>query len=78
MSGKRDGFPSARIEGLCGVLNPAVVTIVISGITRQNVREVIRAGTSGFAVISDLLGGPAIRERAREFLRKWEEETGRR
>jgi thiamine-phosphate pyrophosphorylase len=52
--------------------------IAISGITRQNVREVIRAGASGFAVISDLFGGPAIRERAREFQRIWEEETGRR
>lgn len=52
--------------------------IAISGITRQNVREVIRAGASGFAVISDLFGGPDIRERAREFLRIWEEETGRR
>lgn len=78
MSGKRDGFPSAWIEGLYGVLDPAVVTIAISGITRQNVREVIRAGASGFAVISDLFGGPAIWERAREFLRIWEEETGRR
>jgi thiamine-phosphate pyrophosphorylase len=50
--------------------------IAISGIARKNVREVIRAGASGFAVISDLFGGPDIRERAREFLRIWEEETG--
>ncbi|MDH3237583.1 MAG: thiamine phosphate synthase [Deltaproteobacteria bacterium] len=78
MSGKRDGFPTARIEALYGVLDPAVVTIAISGITRQNVREVIRAGASGFAVISDRFGGPAIQGRAKEFLRIWEEETGRR
>jgi len=105
MSGKRDGFSSARQEGAdtigVGAIfqtmtknnarkerGPKLIAevagavslpaIAISGITRQNVREVIRAGASGFAVISDLFGGPAIRERAREFLRIWEEETGRR
>lgn len=51
-----------------------IPVIAISGITRRNVREVIRAGASGFAVISDLFGGPGIRERAREFIRIWEEE----
>jgi thiamine-phosphate pyrophosphorylase len=104
MSGKRDGYSSARQEGADYIsvgaifrtmtkndaLEPrglklaevagavSLPAIAISGITRQNVREVIRAGASGFAVISDLFGGPAIRERAREFLRIWEEETGRR
>jgi len=105
MSGKRDGFSSARQEGAdyIGVgaifrtitkndaLPPrgpkliaevagavSLPAIAISGVTRQNVREVVRAGASGFAVISDLFGGPAIRERAREFIRIWEEETGRR
>ena len=40
----------------------------------ENVRGVIRAGASGFAVISDLFGGPGIRERAEEFTRIWDEE----
>ncbi len=56
----------------------AAVTIpalAIAGITRHNVRDVIRAGASGFAVISDLFGGPGIRERAEEFARIWDEET---
>ena len=52
----------------------AIPAIAISGITRANVREVIRAGASGFAVISDLFGGPGIRERAEEFARIWDEE----
>ncbi len=52
----------------------SVPAIGISGITRGNVREVIRAGASGFAVISDLFGGPGVRERAEEFVRIWEEE----
>ena len=52
----------------------AIPAIAIAGITRSNVREVIRAGASGFAVISDLFGGPGIRERAEEFARIWEEE----
>lgn len=54
----------------------SVPAIAISGITRANVREVIRAGASGFAVISDLFGGPGIRERAKEFVGIWEEEKG--
>lgn len=52
----------------------AIPAIAIAGITRSNVRDVIRAGASGFAVISDLFGGPGIRERAEEFARIWEEE----
>ncbi len=52
-----------------------IPAIAISGITRRNVRDVIRAGASGFAVISDLFGGPGIRERAGEFTRIWDEET---
>jgi thiamine-phosphate pyrophosphorylase len=65
------GGPKLVAEVARSVSLPA---IAISGITRENVREVIRAGASGFAVISDLFGGPEIRERAREFLRIWEEE----
>ncbi len=53
-------------------------TVAISGITRGNVREVIRAGASAFAVISDLFTGPGVRERTVEFLKIWEEETSRR
>jgi thiamine-phosphate pyrophosphorylase len=68
------GGPKLVAEVARSVSLPA---IAISGITRENVREVIRAGASGFAVISDLFGGLEIRERAREFLRIWEEEKNR-
>jgi thiamine-phosphate pyrophosphorylase len=52
-----------------------IPAVAISGITRSNVREVIRAGAAAFAVISDLFTGPGVRERTGEFLRIWEEET---
>lgn len=55
-----------------------IPAVAISGITRKNVREVIRAGAAAFAVISDLFAGPGIRERTKEFVRIWEEETARR
>lgn len=51
--------------------------VAISGITRGNVREVIRAGADAFAVISDLFSGPGVRERTEEFLRIWETEKTR-
>ena len=76
---KNDALPPGGTKLIAEVAGAvSLPAIAISGITRQNVREVIRAGASGFAVVSDLFGGPAIRERAREFLRIWEEETGRR
>ena len=56
----------------------SIPTVAISGIARKNVREVIRAGASAFAVISDLFTGPGVRERTVEFLKIWEEESSRR
>jgi thiamine-phosphate pyrophosphorylase len=55
----------------------SVPAVAISGITRENVRAVIRAGAAAFAVISDLFTGPGVRERTEEFLRIWETEAGR-
>jgi thiamine-phosphate pyrophosphorylase len=51
-----------------------VPVVAISGITVGNVREVIRAGASAFAVISGLFGAPDVEARAREFVGIWEEE----
>ncbi|NJD63032.1 MAG: thiamine phosphate synthase [Deltaproteobacteria bacterium] len=53
----------------------SIPAVAISGITRVNVREVIRAGASAFAVISDLFTGTGVRERTGEFIRIWESET---
>ena len=73
---KRDAAEPRGLRLLAEVAAAVTIpTIAIAGITRGNVREVIRAGASGFAVISDLFGGPGIRERAEEFIRIWEEET---
>jgi len=55
----------------------SIPAVAISGITRGNAREVIRAGAAAFAVISDLFTGPGVRERTEEFLRIWEIETAR-
>ncbi len=55
----------------------AIPVVAISGITRDNVREVIRAGAAAFAVISDLFSGPGVRGRTEEFLRIWETEKAR-
>lgn len=54
-----------------------IPVVAIGGITRMNVREVIRAGASAFAVIADLFSGEGIRGRTEEFLRIWEAETRR-
>jgi thiamine-phosphate pyrophosphorylase len=74
---KRDALEPRGPRLIAEVASAVSVPIVaIGGITRQNVREIIRAGASAFAVISDLFGAPDVRERTREFLRIWEEEKG--
>jgi thiamine-phosphate pyrophosphorylase len=55
-----------------------IPTVAISGITRENVHEVIRAGASAFAAISDLFAGEDVRRRTREFMGIWENEKARR
>ncbi len=52
-----------------------IPVVAIGGIRRENVREVIRAGACAFAVISDLFGGPDVRERTEEFLEIWRQES---
>jgi thiamine monophosphate synthase len=42
--------------------------VAIGGITLQNACEVVAAGADSVAVIGDLLNGPDLRARAREFL----------
>lgn len=67
--------PGLVAEVAAAVSIPAVA---VSGINRGNVRKVIRAGASAFAVISDLFIGPGIRQRTEEFLRIWKDEKDRR
>jgi thiamine-phosphate pyrophosphorylase len=71
-------FPTASKEnpdpvvGLEGLREARRVTrkplVAIGGITLQNARELLAAGADSVAVIGDLLNGPDIRGRAREFL----------
>jgi thiamine-phosphate pyrophosphorylase len=70
-------FPTASKEnpdplvGLEGLREARRVTrkplVAIGGITLQNAREVLAVGADSVAVIGDLLNGPDIRGRAREF-----------
>ncbi len=75
---KGDALPP-RGPGLVAEVASAVSlpAVAIAGITRENVREVIRAGAAAFAVISDLFTGPGIRRRAEEFVAIWESERAR-
>ena len=52
-----------------------IPVVAIAGITRTNAARVLQAGASAFAVASDLFAGEGIRERTREFLSIWEDET---
>ena len=71
-------FPTASKEnpdpvvGLEGLQKARRVTrkplVAIGGITLQNAPELLAAGADSLAVIGDLLSGPDIRARAREFL----------
>jgi thiamine-phosphate pyrophosphorylase len=71
-------FPTASKEnpdpvvGLEGLRDARRVTgkplVAIGGITLRNAREVLAAGADSVAVLGDLLNGPDIRGRAREFL----------
>jgi thiamine-phosphate pyrophosphorylase len=71
-------FPTASKEnpdpvvGLAGLREARRATgkplVAIGGITLRNAREVLAAGADSVAVLGDLLTGPDIRGRAREFL----------
>ena len=75
-STKRDAA-TPRGLGLVGEVVGAVMipVVAIAGITRENAGAVLRAGASAVAVISDLFGTDGVRERTREFITIWENET---
>jgi thiamine-phosphate pyrophosphorylase len=67
---KENPDPVVGLEGLREARRATGKPLVaIGGITLQNAREVLAAGADSVAVIGDLLEGPDIRARAREFLR---------
>jgi thiamine-phosphate pyrophosphorylase len=66
---KENPAPVVGLEGLREARRVARKPLVaIGGVTLQNAREVLAAGADSVAVIGDLLNGPDIRARAREFL----------
>jgi len=68
-TGKENPDPVVGLEGLREARRVTRKPLVaIGGITRQNAREVLAAGADSVAVIGDLLNGPDIQARAREFL----------
>lgn len=56
----------------------SIPVVAIAGITRGNAASVLRAGAAAFAVISGLFAGEDVRERTKEFVALWENETRRR
>lgn len=56
----------------------SIPAVAIAGITRENVRPVIRAGAAAFAVASALFACADVAGAAREFIRIWEEEKASR
>ncbi len=68
-TGKENPDPVVGLEGLQEARRVTRKPLVaIGGITLQNAREVLAAGADSVAVIGDLLNGPDIQKRAREFL----------
>ncbi len=68
-STKKNHAPVLGLDGLaaiCGQLERPVVAI--GGIRLEHLEEVLAAGASSVAVISDLVGHPAIEERTGKFL----------
>jgi thiamine-phosphate pyrophosphorylase len=76
-TGTKGDAVAPRGTGLVSEVAGAVTVpvVAIAGITRANVPLVLRAGADAFAVISDLFAGNGVRERTREFLSLWENET---
>jgi thiamine-phosphate pyrophosphorylase len=66
---KESPDPVVGLEGLREARRATGKPLVaIGGITLQNACEVVAAGADSVAVIGDLLNGPDLRARAREFL----------
>ena len=75
-STKTDGAPPLGLDGLgaiCRQIDRPVVAI--GGIRLEHVEDVIRAGASAVAVISDLIGHKDIESRTRRFLEKLKRTT---
>ncbi|ALV62095.1 Thiamin-phosphate pyrophosphorylase [Thermococcus sp. 2319x1] len=63
------------IEGLRGIVESVKIPVVaIGGINHENVREVLKAGVDGIAVISAIMGAENVRE-ATEKMREIIEEV---
>ncbi len=77
---KGDAAPPLGLEGLAEVRRLTRLPLVaIGGITEENVREVMRAGADGIAVISAVYAAPDMEEAARRLTRLVDEERrGRR
>lgn len=66
---KPDTAPALGLEGLARLVEITTHPIVaIGGIRLENAPDVIRAGASSVAVISDLIGVADIERRARQFV----------
>jgi thiamine-phosphate pyrophosphorylase len=65
---KEDAGPGLGLERLREICRAVVIPVIaIGGINRRNVRDVIRAGAGGIAVISAVVASPDITAAARDL-----------
>ncbi|HSU88925.1 MAG TPA: thiamine phosphate synthase, partial [Terriglobia bacterium] len=71
-SSKANPDPVVGLEGLTVISNAVRKPIVaVGGITRENARDVFKAGAHSVAVIRDLLDCPDVEARTREWINEF-------
>ena len=71
-SSKANPDPVVGLEGLAVISNAVRKPIVaVGGITRENARDVFKAGAHSVAVIRDLLDCPDVEARTREWINEF-------
>jgi thiamine-phosphate pyrophosphorylase len=72
---KETGYSARGLDLLSGAAGRGKPVVAIGGVTLDRVPDLIAAGATGIAVISDLLTGPNPEARTREFIARLAERT---
>jgi thiamine-phosphate pyrophosphorylase len=73
---KDTGYSARGLDLLGQAAQRGKPVVAIGGITLERVPEVVRAGATGIAVITDLLTGNDLEARTREFITRLTESSG--
>jgi thiamine-phosphate pyrophosphorylase len=73
---KDTGYSARGLDLLGQAAQRGKPVVAIGGITLERVPEVVRAGATGIAVITDLLTGNDLEARTREFIARLTESSG--